>query len=278
MSAPSPITVLGLAGLVLTAPVSRAAPAGAREAGTAIVVFENERLSVHAENVLLRMLLDEISQRCRVAVNAERGAGRERVSVHFDALPLHEGLRQVLKDHDAFFFYGAEREKPASLRTVWVYPRSRTRGIVPTPPEAWASTAELEGTLTDPDPETRARAFEALIERKRGQAVALVLQALEDTNRRVGVRVLYKGLQAHVKLPAETLARLAVDDSSPQIRFLALEALGRHPAVVEPIATRALNDPVPYVRKKAQEILRDVNKMAQRAKALGAQPPGRLGE
>ncbi|MGH3118772.1 MAG: HEAT repeat domain-containing protein, partial [Gaiellales bacterium] len=188
-------------------------------------------------------------------------------------LPLDEALRRLLQDHDAFFFYGVERDRPASLRVVWVYPKGRGRGLMPVPPETWASTKELEGELRDADPPTRGRAVETLVKRKGERARDEVLRALADPDGRVRSRALHSALRARLDFPVELLTRLALEDSSSHVRFLALEALETRPAVIAPIASRAMHDPDPHVRSKAGEILSKLDRDARRARASGRSRP-----
>lgn len=240
--------------------IRRSSPKGTASPGKlagrqSIATLQDGRLSVKAQGLPLKSILDEISRKATVAFVQAAGVGGQPTSVQFQDLTLEEGLRQILKDYDTFFFYGAEREAPASLKVVWVYPKGRGKGLAPVPPEEWASTKEVEGMLGDSDPEVRARAIETLIERKRGQALDAVLQALRDKDDRVRGRALYAALSRGVKPPPDTLIDLALNDASPDVRFLAPDALSDHPDV-RAIAERALEDPSPPVQNKAQEILR----------------------
>jgi HEAT repeat protein len=202
--------------------------------------------------------LEEISREGKVAISGDTGPGRRLVSIQFQDLPLDEGLRQILRDHDAFFFYGVEGKAPASLRAVWVYPKGQGRGLEPVPPEAWASTRELEAELADPNPKARARAIEALVERKGDGARDAVLEALKDHDEEVRAQALYQTVSGDVELPTDALTDLALGDPSPAVRFLALEALTDRPEA-RTIAETALNDPSPQIRHKAQEILRELD-------------------
>ena len=201
------------------------------------VSYEGGLLDVSTRNRPLSRLLDSISRQARVAFILDPAVDDERVSVEFEALPLDEGIRQILKNQDAFYFYGvnveprgdasdrtdnqtrektttpANEESPqepsaqpaegptASLMAVWVYLKGRGQGIRPVPPESWASTRELRGWLSDPDPEMRARAAEALIERGGPRARQTLLDALQDRDEQVRSRALYGALAAGVELP-----------------------------------------------------------------------------
>jgi hypothetical protein len=231
---------------------------GKRTEPASTVTVREGRLSVRVENRSLGWLLEEISREGKVAIIEGGGLGHARVSVQFQDLRLDEGLRQILKDQDAFFFYGAEGKAPASLRVVWVYPKGQGGGLQPVPPEAWASTRELEGDLADPDPRVRARAIETLVERKGDRARNAVLDALKDQDDQVRTRAVYQALTEDVELPTDTLIALALGDPSPEVRFLALEGVADRPEA-RTIAETALTDPSPQIRNKAQEILRGLD-------------------
>jgi len=246
------------------APGKSAASPEKRTDQQALVAVRNGRLTVQVQGrpVALAWVLDQISRQAKVAFVLSAGLEAEQVSIGFKELPLDEGLRQLLADQDAFLFYGVEKKGPASLRAVWAYPRGQGRGLAPVPPDAWASTGELEGRLGDSDPAVRAQSLEGLIERKRGQALDAVMQGLGDWDEQVRTQALYGAVNAGVTIPPETLAQVALGDPSPNVRFLALEALGGDPNAGA-IAQQALNDPSPHVQLKAQEILRQLEAAAR---------------
>jgi hypothetical protein len=237
--------------LAQTAAASAPAPP-IRSAPT--ILLKAGRLSVHVENRSQEWILEEITRRAKVALTRVSGSGEERVSVDFDDLPLDEGLRWILRDQDSFFFYGGAGTAAASLRAVWVYAKGKGNGVEPVPPEAWASTKELEGALAHPDAEVRTRAIEALVERRQGGARDMVVEALKDRDEGVRTEALYQSLENDVALPAEVLADLALGDPSPNVRFLALDALAES-AGARAVAERAVGDPDRHVRRRAQEIL-----------------------
>ena len=214
------------------------------------ITFEDGRLSVRARNAPLGRLLEEISRRGKVAIIQVGGVAGRRVSVAFSDLPLDQGLRRILEQHDAFFYHRGG----AALRVVWVYPKDEGRGLAPVPPEYWASTAELTQGLSDPDPDERARAIGAVVGRRGAKALDAVLKALDDEADQVRTEALYGASKAGVDLPAGLLSELARNDPSVDVRFLALEALADDPAV-EMVALDALDDPSPHVRNQARQIL-----------------------
>ena len=212
-------------------------------------------LTYNARNQTLRSVLEEIGDQAGVAVVIADRVGEEQISVEFKDFRLDEALRQILKDYDAFYFYGTEKGQEApTLKAIWVYPASRGRSLKPVPPEAWASTQEFERMLTDKDPEARARAIDALIQRKGQQAVRLVLKALQDDSDLVRTRALDRALSSDIDIPQETIAGLALNDRSVNVRFIALEALSDDPNS-RWVAEQALQDPDEYIRNMARDIL-----------------------
>jgi hypothetical protein len=227
-----------------------------------LITVTNNRLSVQVQNRSLAGILDEISNQSGIPILLGDGINDQMVSMRFQDLPLDQGLQALLKTLDAFFFYsaqGAQGQSPATLKAVWIYPQGQGRRIVPVPPETYASTVEMQQNLRDPDPDQRARAAEVLIERQGTRALDTVLQVLEDPDEKVRYRALNQAVQSSLALPEDLIQRLALSDSSPIVRFLALEAMVNAPGVdpekLREIAERALNDPSEEVQAQAEDIL-----------------------
>src|SRR6266851_6904613 len=217
------------------------------------ISFTNERLSVNVERRSLARLVEEISDRAGIPVMLAGKITHQLLSVNFRDLPLDQGLRQIFGKYDSFFFYGVDEQGISRLRAVWIYPKGGGQGIAPVPAEKWASTNELQGMLSDKDPDVRGRAIETLAERKRQAALEAVLKSLQDNNDQVRVRALYGALKADVEIPEAVLSNMALNDASPDVRFVALQALAKTPNA-RPIAERALNDSSEAVRALAHEI------------------------
>jgi hypothetical protein len=199
-------------------------------------------------------LIDQISTQAGVPIVISEEAGSQLVSANFQNLPLDEGLRQLLKKQDAFFFYGVDEQEPSSLKVIWVYPKGQGRGMAPVPPEKWASTKDVEAMLGDKDPKARGRAIETLVERKGEAALEALLKSLQDSNDEVRARALYGAVKAGVQVPDGVLSTLAVNDPSPDVRLLALQGLSTGPDA-RVAAEHAIDDPSEPVRTQAQEIL-----------------------
>lgn len=228
-----------------------------------MVALTENRLSVHAQDHSLKDILEQIADLSAVPIMISETIKDQMVSSHFDDVALEEGLRRLLYRLDAFFFYAFEGADPAALQAVWVYPQGHGKRMVPMPPDAWASMAEMRQYLRDPDPEMRARAAETLVERQGKRALEAVLEALEDGDEKVRYRALARAVQAGVPLRGDMLQYLLRTDPSPVVRFLAFEALTKAPDVSPQMliesATWALNDAHAAIREEAQIFLEELD-------------------
>jgi hypothetical protein len=234
------------------------------------------RLTLQVQNLPLESVLSEISEQSGVAIVNAQSVAQEQVSLHLRDLPLDQGLQQILKGHDTFFFYGAaakEEDKGVSrtsLKTIWIYPKGQGERIVPVPPEQWASSVEIEKRLSHPDAAERARSVELLVARNGERALDAVRFALNDRDDQVRERTLHAALYSGMTLPTTLLEDLARTDPSPMVRFLALGAVASGPGEslvpnpnIRTIAELALNDSDPNVKEEARQILEQLEQPPQ---------------
>jgi len=229
-----------------------------------LIVYAKGRLSLRVRNQSLAAVLDEISRQSGIAITSAPDLNGESVSIEFQDLPLAEGLQRLLHTWDAFYFYGGASADPV-LQAIWVYPRGVGAGIVPVPPESWASSADIETNLTATQPGQRAAALEAIVERKGQQAQDAVLNALADTESSVRTRALELAVNFGLVIPLDTLVGIAQSDPTPTLRMRALDAIlyprlanGTPAADIASIIEPALNDPEPKVRAHARALLREL--------------------
>lgn len=247
--------------LLLAAVLCSVVPVAARQEGApagppaSTVLVKDGRLSVSLRTAKLTDVLARISADAGIAIVEVEDLSRFRISASFADLPLEEGLRRLLQNFDVFTFVGVGRTPPATLQAVWVYPRGRGRGVAPVPPQAWASTAELQQRLeSSTDPGERATLLEEIIDRKGAGAIDAIRWALGDVDAQVRSRAVYAATSSGVELPGELLLQ-AMNDASRDVRFLALQALARGPQALA-AATRARSDPDQLVRQEAEQILK----------------------
>ena len=232
-----------------------ALPASAKDQQPVLSIAEG-RLTLKVKNVRLRWILDRLTEKAKVAIQVGAGAGSELVTLDLQDAPLDEALRQLLSRHDTFFFYGVNKEGPAVLQVVWVYPKEKGRGLQPVPPEDWASTKDLEAASADNDSETRLKAVVGVIERSsRDRATEVALRALSDPDENVRSMALFAASTRGLEILPDTMMNLFTSDPSASVRFLALEALAKDPNSARTFAELGLKDPDSKVKHRAREIL-----------------------
>lgn len=214
------------------------------------VTFEDGALSVRADHVRLGRILEEVSRAAKIAITMGDGVAGQRLSAEFSDQPLDQGLRQMLQEHDAFFYYRGKK----GLQLVWVYPKDAGVAIQPLAPDMWASTKEIAEGLSDPEPKRRAESIRQFVERTGAAARDEVLGALSDEDPWVRTAALEGALYEGIDLSPDLLTRLATSDPAQEVRFLALQALPDDPST-ERVALKALQDPSPHVRAYARQFL-----------------------
>ena len=226
--------------------------------GQARVVVRGGTMSLEVRNCTLTQLLSLIAVHTGIRIAVSEAIPPSLLSVRTPAQPIEAAIRELLRDTDMFVLYAAEPHTGQRLAAVWVYPRGSTRDIEPVPAELWASTPELQRQLTEWNPDLRARAIEELIERAGDAALPDVFTALADGNADIRQRALDAALAAGLDVPLEQLHALTLNDSSPEVRLRALQALEERPDSAS-IIEAATHDPDANVRREAQSILSRVN-------------------
>ena len=241
-----------------------AAPRDSKAAKAPVVLYRNGRLTIDVIEYQMQRLLEEIGAKTRVAIDGLELLGDRRVTVNAADLAPDEALRRLLPDYDAFYFYGSEPGKPATLTTVWIYPKGEGATLVPLSPEAWMSTTDALQAATHPDPGVRARALEELSERadSSGEAMAALVNALTDPDEMVRATAVDSITQSGGDLPASALTPLALSDPSPSVRLLALKALSNSPEAGA-VAAIAQADQDPLVQETARRLLEQLKRRKQ---------------
>ena len=226
------------------------------------------RLTLRAQRAPLDYLLADISRQADIAIHGTGPLQGLTISMNLDDVPLEQGLRHLLGDLDAFFFYGSTAaDKPASLQALWVYPKGKGARLAPIAAETSARTAELELALFDADPEVRAEAIEALVERRGDKSIDSVLQMLNDPDDYVRARALDVAASAHLEIPVDRLRALATDRGD-DVRRVALRTLAEH-SDVKPedvrtlLETAAASDESEAIRSEAAQMLREMSEIAR---------------
>lgn len=221
-------------------PTNPAVPASSVDNPSPISIDESGRLSVQLEKQPLRLVLSYIAERTGIAIDASGVDKHTGVTKQFREIALDEGLRRLLAEQDAFYFYETQGNGLAKLQAVWVYPKGRGRKV--SPGASSGTLAELEKDLANPDSQIRATAVEQWVESKGSRSTDVVLRGLKDREGQVRNRTLFKALNAGVRLPPDFLSQMALSDPSPEVRVLALQSLTHDPARAKSVAAGVMNN------------------------------------
>ena len=261
--------VMGAVLAVLTLDVLFAQQAASPPASTAselVVTLDAGQLTIRAANVPLEAVLADLSTRTGIPIEAASALESHHISASVKPAPVEQALRELLKNYDAFFLYSAAARKGAPLTGVWVYPRGAAANLRPVPPEAWASTKDLEIALADADGSIREQAYEALLSRADRRSQNLVLLAIRgasEADAELRQRILSSAISRGMEIPRDVLADLVRADASEEIRVIALDGLAGDPESRDAVSP-ALSDPSEIVRDRARDILAELDAMLRR--------------
>ncbi|NKB81105.1 MAG: hypothetical protein GKS05_04280 [Nitrospirales bacterium] len=227
------------------------------------LIVEDNRISVRLENHPLSWVLQEVVTRGHVAITkAEESAATFEtipVTAQFKDLPLDQGLRILLKDVDALYFYRAGRQAAADLQTVWVYPKGQGETMRPVPPSVWDPTRELRANLSHSEPAHRRKALKDLIKHEGANAEPYILEALNDPNDSVRHLAFEGAFRTSIDVPVDVLTDLLQHDALPRIRFLALHALTRDVEANRWLIELVLDDADEKIQEHAKMLLANID-------------------
>jgi hypothetical protein len=218
-------------------------------------------LTLRAENQPLQPLLEDISARSGITIEVSPEIGATSTTVDFRRTPLDAALHQMLAGSDVILLYAAGTEPgPESLKSVWAYPPNQAPLEVLSAGK-WKETnkgieEEVSAGGDDDDSPSRIAEVDMLIRREGRGALGVVQNALKSPSEKMRHQALHRALAVGVPLPEETLTSLALNDSSQEVRYLALQALPIAPRL-KWVADRAAQDPSVQVSTEAKEILHE---------------------
>jgi len=249
------IRLVILASILVGATVWLNGSAGARELtaanDTLLVNFRDERLTVRVNAIPLRTVLEAVGRHTGVGLTFE-GSLDETIVASFDALPLDEGMKRLLRRKNYVLLYAASGSgRPRLILTkVSVFGEGRLEerrsGEDPT------ELGRRQTTLARPGPinptqvmePAWARDVEATMQHE-------LLQTLEQEDNGATRAAALRGLEGFTSVPIGPLAAIARNDRDPVIRLGALKLLARRAtgnpqvrAVAEEVATAEPDDAV----------------------------------
>ena len=253
---------IGLAGFGLLLAALGAATTATRAAGAADLSVElsNGLLSLHAEDVPLQAIFDEIGRVSGVPIHvsdADASPGDTLTTLLLERVRVDEAVRRLLMGRSFVLVYAT-----GALREARVYeapPSASAR----TPEPEGADVARLRGAaLADPDPRERARALEDLAANLDQRAALDAV--VEVLGRESNPGLLERALDivgSERALPLEPVLRMA-SNPEPRVRIKALTRLSEQAArdvrARQALEVAAADDSAPAVRDTAAKLLRDV--------------------
>ena len=282
------LSVMSLGTVTAAAPVWAAAPTPA-----ATLTFEDGRLSGRLDAVPFEQALAAVAQVLPGRITVTGRVGSEPVTIALHETTIASALRQLLRGRSYIVTEAADSADPGVRSAVEIVvlgerddtPGRERRDLARTHADP-LSHAEAPVRRSPPRPESELRhiarsgataaerrgALTALAHRMPGRdSAALLAAALEDPDEQVRAAAL-RHLAARADAPpAAALARVAREDTSPHLRRRALEALAlAQSAESERELHRALTDPDPGVRQRAESLLRDPLNAASPARESSA--------
>jgi HEAT repeat protein len=168
---------------------------------------------IEAQNRALGPLLAEISRK-GVPIAVHQNIAAQAVSTALDNVCLDDGLRQILKNSDAIYFYREDELGHTSLKAVWIYAKGTADNIELAFAQTSLSKRDLESKLNEQDSAVRGRTAATLIERKDESAQTILVSALSDPEDSVRAQALSKAIAIGMDIPPDKLWQLAETDAS----------------------------------------------------------------
>ena len=203
--------------------ISRLHPQRGRPA--ALGVGDVQHVSLHVRRTALAAVLREITVRTGITVTTQVHIPAVVLTIDLDNVPVDEALKQLLGAFDLVLLYRGNLAPPRSLTAVWIYPPGQGGSALP----GDAAARALRDSVRQAEPAARAHAYEELLLHPDRLPSTVLEDGLRDEDAQVRLRVLAQALVTHVAVPAETLERLALTNSDPQVRQTALTVLQGEP-------------------------------------------------
>lgn len=240
-----------------------------RGTDTLSVELSDDRLTLEARNARLRDVLAEIVRQGNLTV-VSRGPLANRVTLKFEALPLAEALRRILRDQSYLLRIEKRDHAAGKLNddTIWVFSNDAGDDTGFSLSSASMAIQLLRSQLASDDTRTRAQAIRGLRKLNVNEVVEPLGLALADEERKIQVKAIYALAEIGGDDAVAVLAG-ALGDEDAWIRSetaYALGAIGEDSAI--PFLRQALFDSNSEVRASAMSAFSEIGGAAL-ADALG---------
>jgi hypothetical protein len=226
-----------------------------------LVAFENQRLSVQAEEVPFKVLLSEIQAKSGIVIELKDSeAAAKPWSVDFKTLPPVIAFQNILRDLNFALFYSGTRLARVLILAPGDRSPSAKSGLMnlnvigrrfPTVENATPKHGDRP-KLPDSDVTTKIEAIEAMEDSHDPKSITGLGEALTDGHRKVKETAL-RALAANKAENVTQALRRGLNDSDPEFRLEVLEALADRGDLDS--LRNALADGHPGVRETAADLL-----------------------
>lgn len=234
-------------------------------------------LTVNVREVRLVELLGDLSRQQAGFSLAPCAACDQRISLRFDRLPVDQGLALILRDQNFALRWKGQRDATALPQHLWLLPpaqgpkqvsaRAAEPVQVPLPalaqpvaaaPPTSPPASRQPSALSIGTPQERAEAAGSMARGRQPGAVALLAQALADSDRQVRQTAIESLAEIGGDAAAGALA-LALRDGDARLREAAVNALGDIGGTqAMALLRQAQQDASHFVRRAASETLADM--------------------
>lgn len=234
------MVLLCLVNIVQAEDVPKAAKTQTQQSQLALSVqFNNDLLTVKAEDVPLQEVLQEISRQSDLSVESS-GLLEDKITIQFDRLALDEGIRLILRHHNYILSYtqqtpGERQSSVTRPRSLSIFSKAEKGYPIKTMAIDGSTSSEsikdmaidiqkLQVALMSEDSWEREEAAEALGESRRAEAIGPLRMALEDIDEDVREAAAAALAKISGDEAAQALA-IALQDEDSWVREAAVEAL-----------------------------------------------------
>jgi hypothetical protein len=234
-------------------------------------------LSADLLQIPLRQALTELGGKLRAKVFMAKGIGEEAITVKFQKLPVEQGLKRILQGQSYLLIRsqvpegskGAEEMRIVEIRVMGQGAGGTPAVLKEVEVEPQGQSVELAGLAKQASeaerPEDRVKALKEFAHRAEPSVLGKVLvPALQDQDPRVRKLALQRMTDA-TDPPLEAMTEMVLRDERAALRSSAIETwLGILGAAASPTLEKALSDPIPAVRRDAQQGLELIRQLEER--------------
>lgn len=236
----------GLLPLLVSFALTGAAPAVAANHPPIEIEVRDQLISLSAEEVSARLLLEHLAQQCGLVLEIETPL-EQRLSLSLRKRPLHEVIARLLGDHSYVLHFRRALRDEAGGGYLWVLSDSDTK-----------ATAPVDPLIQQRQREAKLAALDQLLDQKDDSTLSELRHAAGDVDPAVRAAAI-RGLGEIGETGDDAWLRLALSDADEAVREAAIEAIASLGGgfAAQALAS-ALNDRASARREQALYALADL--------------------